>query len=241
MSDREINLILARYTTAQTQVGRIWLSCDVAFRRFFWICLWRGPETLKRGADLTLSLMALLILLPLFAVIYLLIKIEDGGPAFFTQTRVGQFGREFKLFKFRSMCIDAEQRLKDLLAHNNHKEGVTFKLKEDPRVTLVGRWLRKFSIDEFPQFFNVLLGDMSLVGPRPPVPREVALYTPADRRRLVIKPGLTCLWQISGRSEIDFSGQVQLDVRYIENQTLWGDAKILARTVPAVLSGKGAC
>src|SRR5207244_9972491 len=116
----------------------------------------------------------------------------------------------------------------------------TFKIADDPRITKVGRWLRKFSLDELPQLYNVLIGDMSLVGPRPPVPREVARYTLADRRRLLIKPGITCFWQISGRSEIDFSGQVQLDVNYIESLSFWTDMKILARTVPAVISGKGA-
>src|SRR3954447_2618844 len=139
------------------------------------------------------------------------------------------------------MCLDAEERLKDLLAKNQHKEGVTFKIKDDPRITRVGKWLRKFSFDELPQLYNVLIGDMSLVGPRPPVPREVAMYSPQHRRRLAIKPGITCIWQISGRSEIDFSGQVQLDVKYIESQSFLNDLSILARTVPAVLSGKGAC
>ena len=162
-------------------------------------------------------------------------------PVCFAQTRVGQFGREFKMYKVRSMCLDAEQRLQELLEKNHHKEGVTFKLKDDPRITRVGKWLRKFSFDELPQFFNVLSGDMSLVGPRPPVPREVAKYSLEHRRRLAIKPGITCIWQISGRSEIDFSGQVQLDVNYIETQSFWTDLSILARTVPAVLSGKGAC
>jgi lipopolysaccharide/colanic/teichoic acid biosynthesis glycosyltransferase len=118
---------------------------------------------------------------------------------------------------------------------------VTFKLKHDPRITHVGKWLRKFSLDELPQFHNVFIGDMSIVGPRPPVPREVAKYTLANRRRLAVKPGITCIWQISGRSEIDFSGQVQLDVNYIESQSIWTDVKILVRTVPAVISGKGAC
>src|SRR5215470_6164248 len=145
------------------------------------------------------------------------------------------------MFKIRSMCLNAEQRLAELLKQNCHAEGVTFKLKDDPRITRMGKWLRKFSLDELPQFFNVLIGNMSLVGPRPPVPREVAMYSPAHRRRLAIKPGITCVWQISGRSEIDFSGQVQLDVGYIENQSFWTDLKILALTVPAVLSGKGAC
>jgi lipopolysaccharide/colanic/teichoic acid biosynthesis glycosyltransferase len=145
------------------------------------------------------------------------------------------------MYKIRSMCLNAEQRLKELLEQNQHAEGVTFKLKSDPRVTRIGKWLRKFSFDELPQFFNVFIGDMSLVGPRPPVPREVAMYSPAHRRRLAIKPGITCIWQISGRSEIDFSGQVRLDVAYIEQQSFWKDVEILLRTVPAVLSGKGAC
>jgi lipopolysaccharide/colanic/teichoic acid biosynthesis glycosyltransferase len=128
-----------------------------------------------------------------------------------------------------------------LLATNRHKEGVTFKMKNDPRLTRIGKWLRRFSLDELPQFFNVLIGDMSIVGPRPPVPREVALYSLADRRRLAVKPGITCLWQIGGRAEIDFSGQVKLDVKYIEEQSVWGDITIVVKTVPAVLSGRGAC
>src|SRR4029077_19496491 len=135
----------------------------------------------------------------------------------------------FKMYKIRSMCLDAEQRLKDLLDKNQHKEGVTFKIKDDPRITHVRKWLRKFSFDELPQLWNVFIGDMSLVGPRPPVPREVALYRLSDRRRLATKPGITCIWQISGRSEIDFSGQVGLDVGYIETQGFWTDLKILFR------------
>lgn len=145
------------------------------------------------------------------------------------------------MFKFRSMCADAEERLQSVLQKNRHATGITFKLADDPRITCIGKWLRKFSIDEFPQFYNVLIGDMSLVGPRPPLPREVMRYSPADRRRLEATPGLTCFWQIGGRSEIDFPEQVQLDVRYIESQSLWLDLKILVRTVPAVLLGRGAC
>ena len=135
---------------------------------------------------------------------------------------------------------DADSRPQRALS-NQLKEGVTFKLKDDPRMTRVGKWLRKYSFDELPQLYNVLIGDMSLVGPRPPVPREVALYRPSDRRRLAAKPGITCIWQISGRSEIDFSGQVGLDVGYIESQSFLTDLKILIKTIPAVLSGKGAC
>ena len=241
MTGAELNVLSRRYTLAQSQAGRILVRLEFIVRELFRAVLIRGPELLKRSIDITISLLALLLLIPLFTLIYLLIKLEDGGPIFFIQTRVGQHGRHFKMYKFRSMCLDAEQRLRDLLAKNHHKEGVTFKIKDDPRVTRTGRWLRKFSLDELPQFYNVLMGDMSLVGPRPPVPREVAKYTVADRRRLAIKPGITCIWQISGRSEIDFSGQVQLDVSYIESQTFWGDVTILARTVPAVISGKGAC
>ncbi|HTD88814.1 MAG TPA: sugar transferase, partial [Candidatus Binatia bacterium] len=201
----------------------------------------RRDPWLKRLFDLVFSIAVLCVFAPLFLLIAALIKLEDGGPVFFTQTRVGKYGRLFKMYKFRSMCIDAEKRLEELKAKNHHKEGITFKIKDDPRITRVGRWLRKLSLDEMPQFFNVFFGDMSVVGPRPPVPREVALYTPADRRRLAVKPGITCIWQVSGRAEIDFSGQVALDVRYIECQSLLTDLRIAVQTIPAVLSGRGAC
>lgn len=212
----------------------------LGWKRLSWRWLVGGAHVTKRALDLAGSFGALVMLSPLFGLIALLIKIEDRGPVFFAQVRVGRHGREFRMFKFRSMRVDAEARLKELLAKNQHSGGVTFKLKDDPRITRIGRWIRKFSFDELPQFYNVLRGDMSLVGPRPPVPREVALYTLADRRRLAVKPGITCIWQISGRAEIDFPGQVQLDVRYIESRSLWQDIKILCKTVPAVLSGNGA-
>jgi exopolysaccharide biosynthesis polyprenyl glycosylphosphotransferase len=234
-------LILRRYALAQDPFGRLWLSLHVEFQRFRAEWFAYGSPILKRTFDILISFLLLILLVPLFLLVAVLVWIEDGGPVFFAQTRVGQYGREFKMYKIRSMCLDAEQRLKELLEKNEHKEGVTFKLKEDPRITRVGKWLRKFSLDELPQFFNVFIGNMSLVGPRPPVPREVAKYSPAHRRRLAAKPGITCIWQISGRSEIDFSGQVELDVNYIESQSFWKDLKILTQTVPAVLSGKGAC
>ena len=236
-----ITLVLRRYATAQYPLGRLLLQAHVLEQRLRAAWLASGTESVKRLFDIVVSFGMLVLLSPLFGLIALLVWLEDGGPVFFAQTRVGQFGREFKMYKVRSMCLDAEQRLQELLEKNHHKEGVTFKLKDDPRITRVGKWLRKFSFDELPQFFNVLSGDMSLVGPRPPVPREVAKYSLEHRRRLAIKPGITCIWQISGRSEIDFSGQVQLDVSYIETQSFWTDLSILARTVPAVLSGKGAC
>jgi lipopolysaccharide/colanic/teichoic acid biosynthesis glycosyltransferase len=230
-----------RYAMANHVLGRFLLNLHVQAQRLR--ANWRiyGSDAIKRGFDLTASFISLVLISPLFLLITLFIKIEDGGPVFFAQTRVGKYGRIFKMYKFRSMCLDAEARLQELLARNHHREGVTFKIKDDPRITRVGKWLRKFSFDELPQLYNVLIGNMSLVGPRPPVPREVAKYSLAQRRRLAIKPGITCIWQISGRAEIDFSGQVQLDVNYIENQGFWTDLLIMLKTVPAVMSGKGAC
>ncbi|HEY2329649.1 MAG TPA: sugar transferase [Verrucomicrobiae bacterium] len=241
MQNQAYNPLLRRFMAIQTLPGRWQLGLHVQLRRWLWRWLVNGADVAKRAFDIVASFIALVLLGPLLLLIALLIKFEDRGPVFFAQTRVGKFGREFKMYKFRSMGLDAEARLQELLAKNRHKEGVTFKLKDDPRLTRTGKWLRKFSLDELPQFFNVLTGDMSLVGPRPPLPREVALYSLADRRRLAAKPGITCFWQISGRSEIDFSGQVKLDVNYIESQNFLVDVKILAKTVPAVLSGKGAC
>jgi lipopolysaccharide/colanic/teichoic acid biosynthesis glycosyltransferase len=215
-------------------------AARVALERRLW--QWRIPADAwaKRAFDVAFSAAVLLAISPLLALVALLIKGEDGGPVLFRQVRVGRFGREFRMLKFRSMRVDAEQRLKDLLAQNQHKAGVTFKIKNDPRITRIGYWIRKFSIDELPQFWNVLVGDMSVVGPRPPVPREVALYTLADRRRLAVQPGITCIWQVSGRSQIDFHGQVELDVKYIETRSFWTDLRIIGRTLPAVLSGSGA-
>lgn len=242
MSDQELNaLLLARYSSAETRFGRWRLSFYSRFKALNWRWVVASAEFIKRFVDVVVSAAALVALAPVFALVALLIKLEDRGPVFFAQRRVGKWGREFRMFKFRSMCVDAEARLQAVLAQNQHKSGVTFKAKDDPRITRVGKWLRKFSIDEFPQFYNVLIGDMSLVGPRPPVPREVELYTPADRRRLEATPGLTCFWQIGGRADIDFPEQVQLDVQYIESQSFWLDVKILLKTVPAVLFGRGAC
>ena len=239
--DEITSLLLRRYAFAQNPFGRFLLRLHVAQQRLYADWLAGGANSLKRAIDIVASSILLLLISPVLLVIAILVKLEDRGPVFFAQTRVGQFGQEFKMYKLRSMCLDAEQRLKELLEKNRHSEGVTFKIKDDPRITRVGKWLRKFSLDELPQLYNVLIGDMSLVGPRPPVPREVAKYSLANRRRLAIKPGITCIWQVSGRSEIDFSGQVQLDVTYIENQSMLTDFKILLLTVPAVISGKGAC
>jgi lipopolysaccharide/colanic/teichoic acid biosynthesis glycosyltransferase len=178
-------------------------------------------------------------LAPVFGATALLIKLEDRGPIFYGQDRVGKWGRVFRMYKFRSMVVGAD-KMKDNLLENNESGGVIFKIKRDPRSTRVGRIIRKLSIDELPQLYNVLKGDMSLVGPRPPVPREVVEYQLSDRRRLEIIPGLTCLWQVSGRSDINFEGQVTLDVQYLESQSLKGDIMLLLKTIPAVLSGRGA-
>jgi len=212
----------------------------LGWKRLTWRWLIGGTHVTKRAVDIVGSSCALILLAPLFSIIAVLIKLEDRAPVLFPQVRVGRNGREFRMLKFRSMRANAEVQLKEILANNQHATGVTFKLKHDPRITRIGRWLRRYSLDELPQFYNVFIGDMSLVGPRPPLPREVALYSLSDRRRLAIKPGITCIWQISGRAEIDFPGQVQLDVRYIESRSFWQDVKILCKTVPAVLSGTGA-
>jgi len=232
--------LVERYLALQSPLERWRLNGYVRLKRLVWRCLIGGTRRVKRGFDAAASFLLLLLVSPVLVLVALLIKLEDGGPVFFVQTRVGLWGRHFRMFKFRSMYTDAEQRFPHVLGQNYHREGVTFKLKNDPRTTRVGKWLRRLSLDELPQLINVLKGDMSLVGPRPPVPREVAVYSSADRRRLMTMPGLTCLWQIGGRAEIDFSGQVQLDVQYIESQSFWGDVKILVKTIPALLSGKGA-
>jgi lipopolysaccharide/colanic/teichoic acid biosynthesis glycosyltransferase len=182
----------------------------------------------------------LVCLLPLLLTVALLIKLTDGGPVLFWQRRVGYRGRPFDFPKFRSMVADAEALKRSLLGRNHHGDCVTFKMRNDPRITWVGRIIRKVSVDELPQLWCVLKGDMSLVGPRPPVPEEVARYTVAERRRLEAMPGLTCIWQVSGRGDVPFPKQVQMDVQYVDSQSFWLDILLLFKTVPAVLLGKGA-
>ena len=198
-------------------------------------------ELLKRSMDCIGAGIGLLLLSPLFAVAAIVIKLESAGPVLFSQTRVGKDGVEFRCWKFRSMFQDAEQRKQELLQQNEMVGGVTFKMKHDPRVTRVGRFIRKASIDELPQLWNVFNGDMSLVGPRPPVPQEVAQYTTHERQRLAVKPGITCIWQVSGRSDIPFHEQVLLDIEYIRSRSLWLDISLLLRTIPAVLLARGSC
>lgn len=193
----------------------------------------------KRVFDFTASLLALIPLSIVFIVIALLIKLDDHGPVFFTQTRVGRHGKEFKMYKFRSMRVDAEDLLEKLLA-KNQVDGPMFKMKDDPRISRVGKFLRKYSLDELPQLFNVLIGNMSLVGPRPPLPREVAKYTDYDKQRLYVTPGCTGLWQATERNNVGFAGMVKLDLEYIQNASWWLDLKIIFMTVKIIFVPNGA-
>ncbi|MEZ6185494.1 MAG: sugar transferase [Planctomycetota bacterium] len=192
----------------------------------------------KRGLDVVGALAGILLLSPVLLLVALLIKIDDGGPVFFTQTRVGKGGRLFTFFKFRSMCVDAEAKREALKAQS--EDETRFKMKRDPRITWIGAWIRRLSIDELPQLFNVLRGDMTLVGPRPAIPEEVLDYTPEDAKRLNVEQGLTCLWQVGGRSLLDFEQQMELDRDYVRTRSLWLDLKLLVLTVPAVATGRGA-
>lgn len=195
---------------------------------------------MKRLMDIVGALCGLIFLSPVFIIVAVLIKLEDSqGPVFFKQIRVGKDEKEFGMYKFRSMVTDAEEKLKDLLQHNE-VSGAMFKMKEDPRVTKVGKFIRKTSIDELPQLINVLKGEMSLVGPRPPLSREVKEYTTYDKQRLKVTPGCTGLWQVSGRSNIGFEEMVELDLSYIQNRNLLLDIKIIFKTVGVLLGSKDA-
>lgn len=209
-------------------------------KRYAWLAVVSGAAVIKRFLDILISTLMLCMISPLFLVVTLLIKVTDRGPILFWQKRVGKWGREFDFPKFRSMVVNAEKMKDALLAESHHQDQKTFKMKRDPRITWIGRIIRRLSIDELPQLWCVLHGDMSIVGPRPPLPREVALYTLADRRRLDVTPGLTCIWQVSGRGDIPFPKQVELDVEYIQSHSLLTDLRILLMTVPAVVLGKGA-
>jgi len=193
---------------------------------------------LKRLFDVIFSGIGLILLLPVFAVVAVLIKMDSSGPVFFKQKRIGKNGVPFTMYKFRSMVVNAEELKKDLMP--NAMDGPAFKMKEDPRVTKLGKFLRKYSIDELPQLLNVFLGHMSLIGPRPPVPDEAERYSDYEWRRLDVRPGMTGLWQVSGRSDVPFEERVSLDIYYIENWSFALDLKILLRTIPVVLFGKGA-
>lgn len=195
---------------------------------------------MKRLMDIVGALCGLILLSPIFLIIALLIKLEDpNGPIFFKQNRVGKNEKEFEMYKFRSMITDAEEKLKDLLQHNE-VSGAMFKMKDDPRVTKIGKFIRKTSIDELPQLLNVLKGEMSLVGPRPPLTREVKEYTSYDKQRLLVTPGCTGLWQVTERNSVGFKEMVELDLTYIQHRSLWFDVKLMFKTVLVLFGSKDA-
>ncbi len=193
----------------------------------------------KRAFDIVAASAGLILFLPVLPFLAVMVKLESSGPFLFRQMRVGEDGKLFPCYKIRSM-VDGAEELKDQYAHLNEADGAAFKIREDPRITRVGRFVRRSSLDEFPQLFNVLRGEMSIVGPRPQIPSEVADYRPEYRARLLVKPGITCLWQTSGRNDVDFDEWMRLDREYVENRSLGLDIRILLRTLPAVMARRGA-
>ena len=196
-------------------------------------------EKIKRFFDICLSAAALVVLSPLLLVIAILIYLEDKGPVIYSQTRIGKDGRAFKLYKFRSMCVDADEKLKDL-QKLNERDGPVFKIRDDPRVTKVGKFIRKTCIDELPQLVNIIKGDISIVGPRPPLPNEVEQYNSYQKQRLLVVPGLTCYWQIQKGEETTFDEWVELDLKYIKERSVLLDFRLILLTFKVILSGKGA-
>ncbi|HEY6790726.1 MAG TPA: sugar transferase, partial [Trebonia sp.] len=196
-------------------------------------------QVLKGMFDRVVAIVALVLLSPLLLAFAAAIRLSDRGPALFTQTRVGKHGEDFRIYKFRTMVVDAEARLAELRTHNEH-DGVLFKMRRDPRITAIGAYLRKYSIDELPQLINVVRGEMSLVGPRPALPDETARYADHVRRRLAVKPGLTGMWQVNGRSDLSWEESVRLDLRYVENWSFALDLQILWKTIAVLLRGSGA-
>jgi lipopolysaccharide/colanic/teichoic acid biosynthesis glycosyltransferase len=196
-------------------------------------------RVVKRATDIVGGVLLLVLLSPILLVTAIAIRVSSRGPVLYVQVRVGKGGRSFRMLKFRSMRRQAHDDRGDVI-HLNEVSGPVFKIREDPRLTPVGRLIRKLSIDELPQLMNVVAGQMSLVGPRPPLPEEYDTYGPRERRRLSVRPGLTCIWQVSGRSDLDFERWVDMDLRYIDTWTFWLDLKLLLLTIPAVLSGRGA-
>ena len=198
-----------------------------------------GYRAIKRGFDVLTSGLALILLSPLFLILIVLIKREDGGPAFYSQERIGKDEKPFKMWKFRSMVVNADQMI-DQLEDQNEIDGAMFKIKDDPRITKIGHTIRKYSLDELPQLWNVLIGDMSLVGPRPPLPSEVEEYTDYDKQRLLVMPGCTGLWQVTKRNEADFDEMVWLDIVYINHSGILEDLKLIIKTIGVVIHPNGA-
>ncbi len=237
---RTRELISGFHDQIQNRMQRTRLSFRASFRRL----THRWSTTLgtssKRSTDVILSIMALICLSPLFALVAIAIRLDSPGPIFYQQQRAGYRGRAFSMWKFRSMCVDAEKLREQLEAQNEIADGVTFKMRNDPRVTRVGRFIRKYSIDELPQLFNVLRGDMSIVGPRPGLFNELTKYELSQRQRLDIKPGLTSEWVVAGRNDLSFAEQAELDIQYRNQRTLWRDIVLMLKTVPALIRGSGA-
>jgi lipopolysaccharide/colanic/teichoic acid biosynthesis glycosyltransferase len=200
----------------------------------------RFYAALKRFLDIVGGLAGLIVLFPVIVVVAAITKLIDGGPVLYPHLRVGLSGQEFTCYKFRTMVCGADRMKCDIQHRNHHDDNRTFKVPDDPRVTPFGRWLRRTSIDEVPQLWNVVKGDISLVGPRAPIPDEVARYTPTDMMRLRVKPGLTCIWQVSGRGDLPFPIQLRLDLHYIAHRSLWLDLRLILLTIPAVLGARGA-
>jgi exopolysaccharide biosynthesis polyprenyl glycosylphosphotransferase len=236
-ADRKAARMLDIY--AHQRFRSIRTSQRVRLSMVWWVIRQKIMRNLKRALDLFVGLIGLLVAAPIMILTALAVKLDSPGPILFRQTRVGRWGEHFPCYKFRSMYIDAEQRLADLMALNE-ADGPVFKMKNDPRVTRVGRLIRKLSIDELPQLFNVIKGEMSLVGPRPALPREVSQYEYDQIRRLHAVPGITGLQQVSGRSNVDFKRWIELDLQYIAEQSIWKDIEILLKTIPAVLASRGA-
>ncbi len=233
---RLVEQLHARFakSTSMRQRLRYWR------KKYLWLLVVEGTRLAKRALDVIVATFLLIVLAPVFLAISLIIKLQDGGPVFYTAPRVGKWGREFSFPKFRTMIPDAAEKKGELKAFSIHGNDVNFKMERDPRVTPFGNLLRKSSLDELPQLWTILKGEMTLVGPRPPLPEEVAVYNLEQRKRLDATPGLTCIWQVTGRSEIPFQRQVELDIAYIESQSLLLDLKLLLKTIPAVIFGRGA-
>ncbi|MCD2502302.1 sugar transferase [Clostridium sp. NSJ-145] len=208
-------------------------ECDIVLQKS------KNYKFLKRGIDVIASLCGLILLSPILLVTMVLIKLESKGPVIFSQERVGRYGKKFKMYKFRSMVVNAEELKKNLEAQNE-MSGPMFKMKDDPRVTKVGRFIRKTSLDEIPQLVNILKGDMSLVGPRPSLPKEVEQFESWMNKRHEVKPGLTCYWQVSGRNNIDFEEWMKLDIKYVEERSLLIDIKLILKTVLVLFGDKNA-
>lgn len=218
------------------------LKIDVAILEQNFLDMYKrnlGYHLLKRLVDVVGSLIGIIVLSPLLLIVALLIKLLSKGPIFFTQKRVGLYGKEFKMYKFRSMIVNAEVEL-DKIKHRNEMSYPMFKMKDDPRVTSIGKFLRKTSIDELPQLINVLKGEMSLVGPRPNLANEVAMFSVEQKIKLLVKPGLTCYWQVMGRSSIDFDEWMKLDIKYLKERSFWVDLKLIFKTFGVFLGDKNA-